>query len=755
MADDIRFGLGVNPAGLTSGLAAAQAAIRAAGTKFQTAMKPVQGAFDQATAGAQRFSGVIGGISIAAFAASMRSTISDIAALDDASEQTGASVEELSSLLNTLSPSGVSLDTITTAMGRLTKAMTNADDETKGAGEAFDLLGVKTRDAAGNLRPAESVLQDVARALDTYKDGSNKTALAIAIFGKSGAQLLPMLKDLANTTREAATVTTEQAAAAEKAEKSLNRLGREMTNLRQEAANELVPALIEVLNKLRSIATISGSPVKWWRYLFGEAGDINAEVARIEADIKRLQGVVERGGTSTNSKNSANPALGSGLLGQMFGSDEARASLLQLQRDLQEARAVQAAQRRMGVSTAQAPRSGRALIYDDSGYGPAPDKDDAPATSDKSKDTAAAALRKRQEAALAGLDMQIAKEKELSEVEQMRIRTTTGDYKDFSVAVKARLMLGAAEIDQQKLLEATVKAATEAEQEDLRGMADLKRQALADLKRQNEELDRAAEKWKELADPTVKYTKQLQEIRALLAKGRLTPDQALSAEFAVENARQDEIDNPLGKIEPPTWLGTVEGGFRRLFDAIKEGSLSMRSVWQGALGVMGDIATNAFSKIASDWLVNMVVGKVAAIKTAFSDISASAARAGAAAFASTAAIPIIGPGLAPAAGAAAYSGAMSFASGLAVASAARGFDIPAGINPVTQLHAREMVLPEKHADVIRGLAGAAGGGGTGGARHVHVHAVDAPSVDRLFMDNRRGLERAARSLWRSGAFSRG
>lgn len=45
-------------------------------------------------------------------------------------------------------------------------------------------------------------------------------------------------------------------------------------------------------------------------------------------------------------------------------------------------------------------------------------------------------------------------------------------------------------------------------------------------------------------------------------------------------------------------------------------------------------------------------------------------------------------------------------------SGAGGFDIPAGVNPVTQLHEKEMVLPAQYADVIRGLAnnGAAGDG---------------------------------------------
>jgi hypothetical protein len=742
---DVSYSIGANTAGLDSGLASAQAAIRSAATRMQGAMAPLQTAVSGATSGMQRFSGVIGAISFAGAIAGLRQTIGDIAALDDASEKTGASVEELSSMLNTLAPSGVGLDTITTAMGRLLKAMTNADDETKGAGEAFKLLGVETRDAAGNLRPTQDVLEDVARALDQYRDGSAKTALAIALFGRQGAELLPMLKDLANTQREAATVTGDQAANAERAEKALNKLGREMAIMRQELVNQLVPGLNDFLAKLRSIAAISGNPMKWGRYLFGDASDINAEVSRIEADIKRLQDVIT-GGSNASGPNSANPSFGTGLLGQIFGDpNSARAQLLELQRLLQEAKAVQAAQRQMGVSTAQAPRGGRALLFDDAGYGPAPDKPDAPGGRGD-RDAAADQRRKREQAALQQTEMQIAKERELSEVELMRIRTTTGEYKEFSAAVKQRLMLMAEEIDRQRALEATIKAAGDAETEDIKALEQLKKQAIADLRRQNDELDRAAEKWADLADPARKYTRQLEEIRKLVAQGRLTPQQGIGAEFEVESQRQDELDKESARLPQPGWLNNVEGGFRRLFDAIREGSLSAKSVWMGAFDMMGNIATNVMSKLATDWVAGMLSGKLASIKTAFTDISASAARAGAAAFASTAAIPIVGPALAPAAGAAAYTGAMSFASGLAVASARDGYDIPAGINPLTQLHEREMVLPAEIAEPARRMFRG------GGAGDVHIHSLDPRGAYRMVTDNRTEFARGMRRMARSGAF---
>ena len=71
--------------------------------------------------------------------------------------------------------------------------------------------------------------------------------------------------------------------------------------------------------------------------------------------------------------------------------------------------------------------------------------------------------------------------------------------------------------------------------------------------------------------------------------------------------------------------------------------------------------------------------------------------------------------------------------GMAAASAAKGYDIPAGVNPLTQLHAEEMVLPAHLANAVRGMA--AGGSDGSGDMHLHVHAMDGASVERLFRDN--------------------
>lgn len=80
------------------------------------------------------------------------------------------------------------------------------------------------------------------------------------------------------------------------------------------------------------------------------------------------------------------------------------------------------------------------------------------------------------------------------------------------------------------------------------------------------------------------------------------------------------------------------------------------------------------------------------------------------AFKAMVSIPYIGPVLAVAAGAS----ALALVGGIAgnIKSARGGYDIPSGVNPVTQLHEEEMVLPKQHANTIRALGKSVMGDGS-------------------------------------------
>lgn len=92
--------------------------------------------------------------------------------------------------------------------------------------------------------------------------------------------------------------------------------------------------------------------------------------------------------------------------------------------------------------------------------------------------------------------------------------------------------------------------------------------------------------------------------------------------------------------------------------------------------------------------------------------SANAVQAGTGAAAAVAPTPFVGPMLALAAMAAVFAAVSALGSGggskttttsTKMPSAASGWDVPAGVNPMAQIHAEEMVLPAKYANGLRDL----------------------------------------------------
>lgn len=131
-------------------------------------------------------------------------------------------------------------------------------------------------------------------------------------------------------------------------------------------------------------------------------------------------------------------------------------------------------------------------------------------------------------------------------------------------------------------------------------------------------------------------------------------------------------------------------------------------------------------------------------------IGAEGAKAGAGAAASQAAIPIVGPALAIAAMAATLTAVLALRKN--IKSAARGYDIPAGVNPQVQLHEQEMVLPANLAQgvrsmIARGEDNVTGGGGTS----VVVNAIDSRSFEKYLDRNSNVLAKLSRQQRRSFA----
>lgn len=198
-------------------------------------------------------------------------------------------------------------------------------------------------------------------------------------------------------------------------------------------------------------------------------------------------------------------------------------------------------------------------------------------------------------------------------------------------------------------------------------------------------------------------------------------------------------------------IQSIQAGMAQNLQQLMMGQVTFAKFMQNTWKTVFSAITGELAKFAAAWIAKKLAMMLFGKATALSEVATAAGIAGANGVASWALAPWpINIG-APAFGAAMSLAAMAFAP---TASAAGGFDIPAGVNPVVQTHAKEMILPAKYADVIRSMAegsgGSGGSAGGGDTYQINVSAVDASGVRQFFLDNQPALVEAIKNANRNG-----
>lgn len=198
------------------------------------------------------FQGVAGSLAAFASAGAIKALIGDTigwaSSMKTLSEKTGTSVEGLSALAKIAKISGTELDTVEAGVVRLQKALAGADEESKGAGHAIAAIGLSVEDLK-KLGP-DAQFKAIADALAQFADDGSKAAWAQDALGKSGAQLLPMLKDLAEQQKLQSNLTTEQADAAQQLEQAWRKVNAEGGAWAKQIALDTIPTLASLIDYL-------------------------------------------------------------------------------------------------------------------------------------------------------------------------------------------------------------------------------------------------------------------------------------------------------------------------------------------------------------------------------------------------------------------------------------------------------------------------------------------------------------------------
>lgn len=159
----------------------------------------VAGAFGGVGRAARGVAGEIGKLTLKAgvlaggLAFLFKKTVDEGDSLNDLAKRLGVPVESLSRLKLSADQSGTSIEEVGTGLKFLSKNMAAAGGGSKQAIGLFRQFGVQIKDSSGKMRGSEAVLRDLADRFKEMPDGAQKTASALALFGRSGDALIPLL----------------------------------------------------------------------------------------------------------------------------------------------------------------------------------------------------------------------------------------------------------------------------------------------------------------------------------------------------------------------------------------------------------------------------------------------------------------------------------------------------------------------------------------------------------------------------------
>lgn len=203
----------------------------------------------------------IAGLAVAAVAAGaaiakgLGQAIDRAEELNAAAQKFGVPIEQLSALKFVAEQSEVSFESLGVGLKKLSVNMSEAaGGSTNDATRAFEALGIKVVDSEGKLKTTSQVLGELADKFQTMEEGAGKTALAVAIFGKSGSDLIPLLNEgsagIAKMTDEARqlglVISAETGVAADQFNDNMAKLGKVFEGF----SNQLLPALLPSLVQL-------------------------------------------------------------------------------------------------------------------------------------------------------------------------------------------------------------------------------------------------------------------------------------------------------------------------------------------------------------------------------------------------------------------------------------------------------------------------------------------------------------------------
>ena len=162
--------------------------------------------------------------------------------------KTGVAASALIGIGNAAKLADVDVGTLGKGLTKLNVNLVKAAEGNEDLARKFKALGVDVKDANGQVVPADKALKQIADRFADMPDGAQKAAAAVALFGKAGADLIPLLNEgAASMEKFTYKVGEDFAARSDLFNDTITELGIKTQGFGMELTDALLPALQSIL----------------------------------------------------------------------------------------------------------------------------------------------------------------------------------------------------------------------------------------------------------------------------------------------------------------------------------------------------------------------------------------------------------------------------------------------------------------------------------------------------------------------------
>lgn len=660
--------------------------------------------------------------------------------------------------------------------------------------DGLNRLGLVTRDSKGNMLDMDTLMKSAIATVNSHKEGTDRNMAAQEIFGRGVAGNSKLLLANAEAFKQdeeyirslGGQVSGESVAAWELYDSAMDKVGMGMTAFRNTIGNEVMPVIAKLAEWLAAgmpaaitvtKGAVGGLVSAFWGLKNGVVvvwETINAMVVTVAEPIRAMAAAIGKALTGDFAGAAAEIKGVGGNISAAWSQ-----AMDEMTKSSEET------SQRIGAIFG-APTDVAAGDKSGKGYVPEPEKakKDKKGAGEKTRMPAWEAELAQQKAAFMlqndMYEMTLEQEKKFWDEKLALVEKNDKEY--------GALTKKSADMALKILKDKAVEGRAFAQMD----IDEWKRAATSGIEVQEQAADLAYSLGQISNDERLQLDRQFEQQRYEIAAQAIEERMALmSKDPNMSAVEYQKLKNQLPEIDRKHMMDKrkIEGamGLEKMAPQMKVFDTMQQSFTQALTGMLTRAQTwrqglnNIFKSVFSSFVENMVVQPIAkwamgllkqtalyemffgtkegmeksssaiTIATSGTETTAVAAgnavQAGTGAAAAMAPIPWVGPVLALAAMAAVFAAVSSMGS----KSAAGGYDIPAGVNPMTQLHEEEMVLPREHANTIRRMSGDDGGSSGGGTMNVHfnIQALDGHDVKRVLIKNKAGLVAALKEAQRT------